>query len=156
MSRVTPIKNATTATANYGTNGGAPAAANNWAANFSADIPAILSAAAAAVGTWQTAVAEPQSATNFVNGLNSAKANAANIATKVNGVGKASFSAGVKMAAGPNGNYALFSAKFQPAVAQEVNQLNLTDPRGTSQQNTSRMLAYNQWALGQKGNFRVK
>jgi len=156
MARIAPIKSATTAAGNYGTNGGSVAAQSNWAANFSADIPAILSAAAAAVGTWQTNVSLPQSATNFVNGLNAAKQSAPAIATKVNTVGKASFTAGVKAAALPTGNYSAFSAKFQPSVAAEVQQLNMTNPRGDAAANTARMVAYNAWALMQKGNFRVK
>ena len=156
MARIAPIKTAAQAAANYGTNGGAPAAANNWATNFTADIPAILSAAAAAVGTWQTNVALPQSAINFTNGLNAAKQNAAAIATKVNSVGKASFTAGVKAAAAPTGDYSLFSNKWMPAVAQEVATLNLTNPRGDRAANRARQAAYDAWIDTQAGNYRVK
>lgn len=156
MARTVPIKSATVAAGNYGTNGGSAQAQQNWATGYTTDIPAILSAAAAAVTTWQENVSTAESAANFVNGLNAAKANAGAIATKVNGVGKASYTAGVKAAAAPGGNYAAFSAKYQPAVAQEVATLNATNPRGDAAQNTQRMLAYNQWAISQKGQFRVK
>lgn len=156
MARVVPIKSAAVASANYGTNGGSTTAQTNWATNFSSDIPAILSAAAAAVSTWQQNVATQQAATNFVNGLNTAKNNAGAIATKVNGVGKASYTAGVKAAAAAGGNYATFSANYQPAVAQEVATLNATNPRGDAAANQARMIAYNTWATAQHGKFRVK
>jgi hypothetical protein len=150
------IKTAATATANYGTNGGAAIAANNWATNYSADIPAILAAAVAAVPLWQTNVALPQSAINMTNGLNRAKLNAGAIATKVNSVGKASFSAGVKAASLPGGDYSTFSAAWQPAVAQEVAQLNISNPRGTRLDNRARQAAYDAWVDTQAGKFRVK
>lgn len=156
MARIAPIKTAATATQNYGTNGGSTVAQNNWATNFTLDIPAILNAAIAAVPRWQSQVALAQSALNMTAGLNKAKGNTAAIATKVNTVGKASYTAGVKAAAGPGGNYASFSAAWQPAVAQEVSNLNVTDPRGDAAANTARMLAYNAWALLQTGKFRVK
>jgi hypothetical protein len=150
------IKTAATATANYGTNGGAPVAANNWAANYSADIPAILAAAVAAVPLWQTNVALPQSAINMTNGLNRAKLNAGAIATKVNGVGKASFSAGVKAAALPGGDYSTFAGAWMPAVTQQVSQLNVSNPRGTRADNRARQAAYDAWVDTQAGKFRVK
>lgn len=156
MSRIAPIKTAAIATANYGTNGGSVTAQGNWATNFNLDIPAILSAAQAAVPFWQSQVALPQSALNMTNGLNRAKANVSAIQTKVNTVGKASYTAGVKAAAAPGGNYAAFSAAWQPAVANEVSSLNVTNPRGDAAANTARMLAYNAWALTQTDKFRVK
>jgi hypothetical protein len=150
------IKTAATAAANYGTRGGAPTAASDWATNYSADIPAILAAAVAAIPLWQTNVALPQSAVNMQNGLNRAKLNAGAISTKVNTVGKASFSAGVKAAALQGGDYATFAGTWMPAVAQEVAQLNVANPRGTRADNRARQAAYDAWVDTQAGKFRVK
>lgn len=156
MAKIAPVKTPSTATANYGTNGGSPNAAQNWSTNFSADIPAILSAAAASVGNWQAAVSTAMAASNFVAGLNKAKSNVAAIQTKVQTVSKASYTAGVKAAAGPNGNYAQFSGKYQPAVQAQVQQLNATNPRGPKGTNQGRMIAFNDWITAQHGAFRVK
>ena len=150
------MKTAAQAVANYGTNGGSANAANQWAADFSANITAILTAAKNAVGTWQAAVADPQSATNFQNGLNRALANTGPIVTKVNGVGKASFTAGVKAAAAPGGDYATFAPAWMTAVGQEVSQLNISNPRGDRAANRARQAAYDQWVDTQTGKFRVK
>jgi hypothetical protein len=154
MARIAPIKTAAQAAASYGTNGGGATAAQNWANGFTADIPAILSAAAAAVGRWQEAVVSDQAAQNFTSGLNRAKNNAGAIAAKVNGVGKASFSAGVKAAS--QGNYLAFSQAFQNAVATEVSQLDRTNPRGDRATNRARQAAYDAWIDSQAGKFRVK
>lgn len=156
MARISPVKSSQVAAANFAKNGGAPDAANNWATNFTADIPSILAAAAEAVGRWQDAVSTDQARSNFVSGLNRAKSNVAAIATKVMGVGKSSFSAGIKAAGAPNGNYSLFSAKWQPAVAAQVQTLNMTNPRGTRADNRSRQAAYDAWVDTQANNFRVK
>jgi hypothetical protein len=118
MARVAPIKTAQQAASNYGTKGGAAAAAQAWAAGYTSDIPAIFAAASAQVGFWQSQVSTPQAATNFKNGLARAANNVTAIAAKVNGVGMASFSAGVKAAA--QGNYLAFSNNWQAAVASEV------------------------------------
>jgi len=154
MARIAPIKTPQQAAANYGTNGGAASAANNWATNFTTDIPAILSAAAAAVSFWQSQVSTQQAATNFTNGLNAAKNNVTAIAAKVNSVGKASFSAGVKAAA--TGNYMTFASSFMPAVANEVSLLDRTNPRGDRAANRARQAAYDAWIDSQTGKFRVK
>jgi hypothetical protein len=150
------IKTAATAAANYGTRGGAPTAAADWATNYTADIPAILAAAVAAVPLWQQNVALPQSAVNMTNGLNRAKANAGAISTKVNTVGKVSFSAGVKAAALPTGDYSLFASTWMPAVTQQVATLNVSNPRGDRASNRARQAAYDAWVDTQAGKFRVK
>ncbi len=154
MPRIAPVKTAAQAAAAYGANGGSSTAAANWANNFSADIPAILSAAAAAVGSWQDAVSTDQAAQNFTAGLNKAKGNAAAIAQKVQGVGKNSFSAGVKAAS--TGNYAQFAAAWQGAVTTQVAQLDRTNPRGDRSANRARQAAYDAWVDSQAGKFRVK
>jgi hypothetical protein len=152
MAKTRPIKTAQTAAANYGTNGSAPAAATAWAAGYTADISAIFNAAAAAVGTWQANVSTAKAATNFTQGLARAAQNTGTIATKVNGVGKSSFSAGVKAAS--TGNYATFAAAWQPALANEISTLNATLPGAANAQ--ARMIAYNEWATSQSGKFRTK
>lgn len=139
---------------NYGTNGGSPTAAALWASNYSADIPGILDAAASAIPRWQAAVAEQQAAINMATGLNRAKQNTTAIATKVNGVGKASYSAGVKAAA--SGNYLSFANQWMPAVANEVANLDRTNPRGDRTANRARQAAYDAWVDTQIGKFRVK
>jgi len=150
------MKTAAQAATNYGTNGGSTNAQTNWATNFSANITSILTAAAASVGTWQTNVATALAASNFVAGLNKAKQNVAAITTKVTTVGKASFTAGVKAAAAPTGDYSLFAGKWMPAVAAEVQQLNLTNPRGDRATNRARQAAYDAWVDTQQGQYRVK
>jgi len=150
------MKNAQQAAANYGTNGGSVAAQTNWAANFSANIPAILDAAAKAVALWQANVSTALAASNFTAGLARAKQDAGAIATKVNGVGKASFTAGVKAAALPTGDYSIFAGHWMPAVAQEVAQLNISNPRGDRAANRNRQAVYDAWVDTQAGNYRVK
>lgn len=147
-----PVKSAQTAAANYGTNGSAANAANLWAQDFLADPQAIFAAAAARVSYWQSQVSTQQAATNYVNGLNDVNIQA--LTTKVNGVGKASFSAGVKAAGAPGGKYAAFAAEFQPWLTNELATLNRTNPRGDATQNRARLNAFLDALEAQKGNFR--
>lgn len=150
------MKTPATAVANYLRNGANAAASTAWATGFTANIPAILDAAIAAAPRWQAAVADPQALVNLTSGLQRAKQNAGAIATKANGVGKASFTAGVTAAAQPSGDYSLFAAKWMPAVAQEVAQLNVSNPRGDRAANRARQSVYDQWVDSQANNFRVK
>lgn len=150
------MKTAADASANYGTNGGSVAAGNLWATNFSSNIPAILQAAIDAGDRWQAALADPQALVNLKAGLARAKTQVGAIATKVTTVGKASFSAGVKAAAAATGDYSVFASKWMPAVAQEVAQLNLSNPRGDRAANRARQAAYDAWVDTQANNFRVK
>src|SRR5277367_3381034 len=143
MARVAPIKTAQQAAANYGTKGGAAAAATAWAAGYTADIPAIFDAAAAQVDYWKSQVSTAQAATNFKNGLSRAKQNVTAITQKVNTVGMASFSAGVKAAA--TGNYLTFANSWQTAVSNEVATLDRTNPRGDRTANRARQAVYDQW-----------
>lgn len=146
------MKTAQTAATNYGTNGGSIAAQTQWAAGFVAKIPAILDAAVAAIPRWQAAVSTALAAANMASGLNAAKANVGAISTKVNTVGKASFSAGVKAAS--TGAYLGFATQWMPAVNAEVTQLNVTNPRGDRTANRARQAAYDAWVDTQAGNFR--
>jgi hypothetical protein len=148
------MKTAQQAATAYGTNGASATAQNMWAANYSADIPGILTKAAAAGGRWQAAVQDPQALTNFQSGLNRAKNNVAAITTKVNGVGKSSFAAGVKAAS--TGNYATFAQAWMQSVATEVQNLDVSNPRGDRAQNRARQAAYDSWVDNQAGKFRVK
>jgi hypothetical protein len=150
------MKTAATAVTNYGTNGGSANAATAWASGFSTNVDAILSAAIKAIPLWQSAVATQQAATNMASGLNRAKQNEAAIITKVNGVGKNSFSAGVKAAAGPGGAYASFAPNWMAAVGSEVQQLNVSNPRGDRAANRQRQSAYDAWVDTQAGKYRVK
>ena len=154
MARTKPIKTAAQAAANYGTNGGAAAAAALWANNLLIDFPGVLDAAAASGTFWQSQVSTAQALSNFKTGLGRAKNNMAVISGKINGVAKNSFSAGVKAAA--SGNYLEFAGAWMPAVAQEVLQLDRTNPRGDRATNRARQAAYDQWIDSQAGKFRVK
>lgn len=150
------MKTAAQATANYSANGSAPTSANLWAQNFTTNIPGILDAAIRAIPRWQAAVSTQLAASNMTNGLNKAKGKTAAIATKVNGVGKASFSAGVRAAGSPGGNYDAFSQQWMTAVQQERQSLDTTNPRGDRAANRQRQAAYDAWVDSQAGKFRVK
>ena len=150
------MKTVQQAAANYVKNGGAQAAADTWAANFSANIPGILQAAIDAIPRWQEAVATAQAAANMGTGLTRAKGNVSAITAKVTTVGKASFKAGVTAAGAPNGDYSLFIGKFMPDVASEVQQLNITNPRGDRSANRARQAAYDSWIDSRAGMYRVK
>lgn len=154
MARVAPIKTGQQAAAAYGTKGGAAAAAQAWAAGYTADVGAILSAAAAASQAWVDGVTAPQATLNFKAGLARAQNNIPAITAKVNGVGMASFAAGVKAAA--MGNYLAFANNWQTAVATEVANLDRTNPRGDTATNRARQAVYDQWVDSQAGKFRVK
>lgn len=147
-----PVKNSQTATSRYATNGGSSQAQSDWAANFLADPQAIFAAAAAAVARWQSAVSSTEAADNFVAGLGNVNMSA--LATKVNGVGKQSYSAGVKAAGQPGGKYAAFSAEFQPWLQNELATLNRTNPRGDKAANRARLNAYLDSLDGQAGQFK--
>jgi hypothetical protein len=149
-----PIKTAQQAADKYGANGSSATASTLWANNFNADIPGMLAAAQAAIPRWQTAVQDPQAATNMNNGLNRAKNKAGAIAAKVSSTGKASFQAGVRAAAADA--YLAFAQAWQGAVANEVGQLDRTNPRGDRAANRARQAAYDLWVDSQAGNFRVK
>lgn len=150
------MKTAAQALAKYGTNGASAAAAALWSSNYSANIPGIMNAAAAAGPTWQANTNTPQALTNYQAGLRRVAANPTPVATKVAGVGQASFKAGVAAAAAPNGNYALFIGNWMTAVASEVTTLNTTNPRGTRAENRARQSVYDTWIDSQAGKFRVK
>jgi len=148
------IKTPAQAAANYGTNGGSATAANLWGTNLSSALDTALTKAAAAVAFWASQVSTAQAQTNYVSGLNRAKQNEPAIVTKINGPGKLSFTAGVRAAS--TGAYAQFAGAWLPAVAGEVQQLNISNARGTLQQNRARQAAYDQWVDSQAGKFRVK
>jgi hypothetical protein len=148
------IKTPAQASLNYGTNGGSINAANLWGTNLSSQLDSALTKAAAAVAFWASQVSTQQAQTNFVSGLNKAKTNEPAIISKINGPGKLSFTAGVKAAS--TGAYASFAAAWLPAVSGEVQQLNISNPRGTLAQNRARQAAYDQWVDSQAGKFRVK
>lgn len=150
------MKSTATAIANYGNNGGSIATQSAWAQGFSGAVDLALTNAIKAVPFWQQQVATTQAATNMTNGLTRAKSNEAAIVTKVNGVGKASFTAGVKAAALPSGDYAQFAGPWMTAVAQEVATLNVSNPRGDRAANRARQAAYDAWIDTKAGQFRVK
>lgn len=154
MARVRPIKSPATAAERYGLNGSSANATADWAKNFSADIPAILDAAAKAIPRWQEAVSTVEAAHAMQRGLTRAKSNSAAIAAKVNGVGKQSFAAGVRAAS--TGHYLAFANEFMPAVANQVATLDRTHPRGNRADNRARQAAYDTWIDSQAGKFRVK
>lgn len=146
------MKTAQQAATKYGTNGSAATATGLWATNFNAKIGAIFDAAAAAVSRWQAAVQDPAVAGRFVKGLNKAKANAPAIQTKVSTVGAPALAAGVRAAS--TGAYLAFANAWIPAVANEVNVLNQSNPRGDRAANRARQAAYDAWVDSQAGNFK--
>jgi GH25 family lysozyme M1 (1,4-beta-N-acetylmuramidase) len=136
----------------YGANGGSPAAATLWSADFLTAFPTMIANAVKQVNFWQAQVSTAAAAAAFTKGLQAASQNQAAIAAKVNGPAQASFMAGVKAAS--TGKYLTFANEFLPAVANEVNTLNQTNPRGTPAQNRARLNAYLDWLEAQKGNYK--
>ncbi len=149
------MKTAVQAAAAYVANGTTTAATTSWAANYNAAYPSMITKATAAIPTWQSAVASPAAATAMSKGLARAATKSGAVATKVNGAGLASFSAGVRAAGGPGGDYSAFIGPWLTAVGQEVQTLNTTNPRGTRAQNRARQAAYDAWVDTQAGNFKV-
>jgi len=154
MARSKPIKTAAQAAQNYGINGGSANASLMWATNLLIDFPGVLDAAANAGAFWQSQVSTAQALSNFKTGLSRAKNNMTVISGKINGVGKSSYSAGVKAAA--TGNYLEFAGQWMPAVSNEVLQLDRTNPRGDRATNRQRQAVYDAWVDAQAGKFRVK
>lgn len=149
------MKTAAQAAANYVANGATPATALLWSNDYVAALPTMLDKAIAAIPLWQANVSTALAASNMSKGLTRAKSKTAAITAKVNGVGQASFQAGIRTAGGPGGNYQAFIGPFLTAVANEVNALNTSNPRGTRAQNRARQAAYDSWIDTQAGNFRV-
>lgn len=149
------MKTAAQAAAAYVANGSAPTATAAWASGYNAAYPTMITKATAAIPTWQAAVASAAAATAMSKGLARAATKSAAVATKVNGAGSASFAAGVRTAGSTGGDYTAFIGPFLTAVAQEVQTLNQTNPRGTRQQNRARQAAYDAWIDSQAGNFKV-
>jgi hypothetical protein len=154
MARTKPVKTAAQAAANYGVNGSSATAVALWAANLLIDFPGVLDAAAGAGAYWQQRVSEASALANFKTGLGRAKNNMTVISAKINGVGKQSMAAGIKAAA--TGNYLEFAGAWMPAVANEVLQLDRTNPRGDRAANRQRQAVYDAWVDSQAGKFRVK
>lgn len=150
------MKTAAQAAAAYVANGTAPSAVALWASDYIAAYPTMITKAIAAIPTWQANVSTLLAAKNMQNGLTRAGTQGASVATKVNGAGAASFSAGVRAAGGPGGDYTAFVGPWLSAVSAEVQTLNTTNPRGTRAQNRARQAAYDAWVDSQAGNFRVK
>lgn len=149
------MKTAAQAATAYVANGATPATATLWATDYVAALPTMLDKAIAAIPLWQANVSTSLAAANMTKGLTRAKSKTAAITTKVNGVGQASFQAGIRTAGGPGGNYQAFIGPFLTAVASEITTLNTTNPRGTRAQNRARQAAYDAWIDTQAGNFRV-
>lgn len=149
------MKTAAQAAAAYVANGTTPTAATLWSQDYVAALPTMLDKAIAAIPLWQQNVSTALAASNMSKGLTRAKSKTAQITTKVNGPGQASFTAGVRAAGGPGDNYQAFIGPWMTAVAQEVATLNASAPRGTRAQNRARQAAYDQWVDTQAGNFRI-
>lgn len=144
------MKTAAQAAAAYGANGSSPTATANWGTNLIAAVPTIKAKAAAAANTWQANVNTPQALAAFVKGVNNFDPNA--FATKVNGAGKTSLAAGVRVAA--TGKYLAFSQAWQTAVGNEVSTLDRTNPRGDRAANRQRQAVYDAWIDTQGGSFK--
>lgn len=149
------MKTAAQAAANYVANGTAPAAVSLWATDYNAAYSTMIQKAIAAIPLWQANVSTALAASNMSKGLTKAGTKQAAVATKVTGAGSASFSAGVRAAGGPGGDYTAFITPWLSAVSAEVQTLNTTNPRGTRAQNRARQAAYDAWVDSQAGNFRV-
>jgi hypothetical protein len=150
------MKTAAQAAAAYVANGTNPTAVALWASDYNAAYPTMITKAVAAIPLWQANVSTAQAAANMANGLNKAASKAGAVATKVSGAGSASFSAGVRAAGGPGGDYTAFIGPWLSAVSAEVQTLNTTNPRGTRAQNRARQAAYDNWVDSKAGQFRVK
>jgi protein involved in ribonucleotide reduction len=134
------MKTVAQATARYLAGAASPAAQTAWAADFIAAIPTMQSRAKAKVSFWQFQVSQPSAAVAYTAGID--KMNVSQVSTKVNGAGKASYSAGVTAAGQSNGNYSLAAAKLNQFNQTAVPQLDTTNPRGTFQENIARAAAY--------------
>jgi hypothetical protein len=154
MPKIAPPKTSAQASANYINNGGSPNAATLWATNLAADLPAVFAAAERQVAFWQSQVSTTETANLYVAGLRKAAANTGPIITKINGPAKATYTAQVRAAGAAGGNYANFSAAWQPAISAELQNLNRTNPRGDFGTNLARLNALITWAHGQKGKFK--
>lgn len=99
-----------------------------WAADYIAAGPAIFQKAAAAVGTWQTAVAAQQAADAFVKGLSSV--NFGQVTATVNGAGQQKYTASGST---KQAKYAAFANIFGPKLATIVANLPARGPRGSAQ-----------------------
>ena len=104
---------------------------DKWATNFVAAGPAIFDKAAAAVGTWQSAVASDLASKAFVTGLKSV--NFAQVTTTVNGAGKGKYTDAGRT---KQAKYATFAGIFGPKLQNIVSSLPARGPRGSSQNRT--------------------
>jgi hypothetical protein len=154
MARIAPMKTPAQAAADYVAGAGSANAATLWAANLSADLPQVFANASAAAPLWQQEVSSPAALTAYRAGLSKAAANVQPIITKIQGPAKATYSAQVKVAGAPGGNYAAFAAEFLPAVGTEIATLNRTNPRGDFDANVARLNAYLTWLHSQKGQYK--
>lgn len=101
---------------------------DKWATDYLAAGPAIFQKGAAAVGTWQAAVAAQIAADNYVKGLSSV--NFSQVQATVSGAGKSKYtsSGSTKQA-----KYAAFAQVFGPKLANIVANLPARGPRGSAQ-----------------------
>jgi hypothetical protein len=148
------MKTPAQAAADYAAAAGSASAANLWATNLSADLPQVFANAVSAAALWQQEVSGAAALANYKGGLQKAASNVQPIIAKIQGPAKATYSAQVRVAGAPGGNYAAFSAQFMPAVGTEVATLNRTNPRGDFDQNLTRQNTYLIWLHGQKGQFK--
>ena len=149
------MKTAAQAAAAYVANGTTPTASQLWATDYNNAYPTMIQRAIASIPLWQANVSTQLAASNMNKGLTRAGTKQSAVAEKVRTVGTASFTAGVRAAGGPGGNYNAFIGNWMTAVGQEVTTLNTTNPRGTRAQNRQRQAAYDAWVDTQAGNFRV-
>lgn len=133
-------------TGNWGA--GVRSAGPKWSTGMVAAVPTMGAKAAAAVGVWQAAVADPVAAKNYADGERSFD-QAAAIAT-INGAGQTKYTAAGTTKQAP---YASFVSIFAPKLSSEISSLNQSTPRGLrgSAQNQQRMIAFNNWIISTRG-----
>jgi hypothetical protein len=114
---------------NWGTRVGS--SGDKWSSNYVAAGPEIFQRGAAAVSTWQTAVASDMAASAFVKGLNNV--NFSQVQATVNGPGKSKYTmSGTQKQA----KYATFAQVFGPKLQTIVSNLPPRGPRGSAQNRT--------------------
>lgn len=111
--------------AKWGT--GVAGAGAKWSANYIAAGPAIFTKGAAAVNTWQTAVASPAAAAAFVKGLNDV--NFSQVTNVVNGAGQSKFTTSGTT---KQSKYNTFAGIFQPKLTNIIASLPAKGPRGSA------------------------
>ncbi len=146
-----PIKTAQQAAADWVAGATTTLAATRWAEGIAKPKRDPFQAALAQAGYWQDQVSSPQALLNYQVGLSSINEDL--YLQIVNTRGKINYTGGVK---DKQANYAAFAGKFMGWLANEIQSLDRTNPRGDKSANRARLNAYLDALEAQAGQFRVK